>query len=187
MGKNSPSAIKSREEEQNEGKESVGKNQDHKHGKSSTSGIHVLFRGIFDKILNLKYSFYQNWSNPNEKIAGSTFLAQVEGSEEKDERLAKTHGPVFIICFCSGLILFYIVTSLAAHCVYREWKGLAEDCAGGSINGTDGKNFLHYAVIAKREEDAIEERAEIAKKKREYAAKRAKAPAAGDDMEPLME
>lgn len=95
------------------------------------------------------------------------------GDEEKDTRLAHSHGPVFIICFCSGLIIFYLVASITAHCVYREWKGLAEDCAGGSINGTDAKNFLHYAVIAKREEDAIEERAEIAKKKKERAQRRA--------------
>lgn len=124
-------------------------------------------------------------SNPNVgKESNNLFFAQVEGPEEKDERLAKTHGPVFIICFCSGLIIFYIVTAIVAHCVYREWKGLAEDCAGGSINGTDAKNFLHYAVIAKREEDAIEERAEIAKKKREWKLKRNKPPA--EDSQPLM-
>jgi hypothetical protein len=67
-----------------------------------------------------------------------------------------------------------LVASISAHCVYREWKGLAEDCAGGSINGTDGKNFLHYAVIAKREEDAIEERADIVKKKAARLARKGK-------------
>ena len=95
-----------------------------------------------------------------------------EGEEDTASKgkLAQQHGPVFIICFCSGLILFYIVASLVAHCAYREWKGIAEDCAGGSINRTDG-NILHYAVIEKREEAAIEEREaeEKAKKEREAA------------------
>jgi len=74
---------------------------------------------------------------------------------------------VFIICFCSGLIIFYITASVIAHCVYREWKGLAEDCAGGSITRADG-NILHYAVLEKREEAAIEEKERVAelKKKR---------------------
>lgn len=102
-------------------------------------------------------------------------LAELESSkEEKDTRLAKTHGPVFIISFCAGLIFFYILTSLLAHYAYREWKGLAEDCAGGSINETDGKNCLHYAVIAKREDDAIEERKEIAERKKAWAERRNK-------------
>lgn len=89
------------------------------------------------------------------------------------------------------MILFYIIATLLAHYAYREWKGLAEDCAGGSINGTEGRNFLYYAVIAKREDDAIEEKKETEEKKRAFAAKRARAPEAapeaGDDMAPLME
>ena len=52
------------------------------------------------------------------------------------------------------------------HCAYREWKGQAEDCAGGSITFTDG-NFLHYGVIDKREDDAIEELKEKKKRKKE--------------------
>ncbi len=52
------------------------------------------------------------------------------------------------------------------HCAYREWKGQAEDCAGGSITFTDG-NFLHYGVIDKREDDAIEELKEKKKKRKE--------------------
>jgi hypothetical protein len=100
----------------------------------------------------------------------SAIQLKEEGEEDgaTKGKLSEQHGPVFIICFCSGLILFYIVASLVAHCVYREWKGIAEDCAGGSINRTDG-NILHYAVIEKREEAAIEERAaeEKARKERE--------------------
>ena len=86
---------------------------------------------------------------------------------------------MFILCFCSGLILFYLVTAIAVHCAYREWKGIAEECAGGSVNGVDG-NILHYAVISKREEAAIQERAEILRKKQ---AKREKEEG---DKQPLM-
>lgn len=174
MGKNAPSPAEGVEEE-NSGKK----------GKASKSGVHILLRGLFDKILRLKYSFYQNWSDPfGTTKSKSTILAEVERSD-KDDRLAKTHGPIFIISFCCALILFYVVATLLVHYAYREWKGLAEDCAGGSINGTDGKNFLHYAVILKREDDAIEEAKEIEEKKRAYAAKRARQN--GDDAaQPLM-
>jgi len=40
---------------------------------------------------------------------------------------------------------------------YREFKGIAEDCAGGSVNVKDA-NILHYAIIDKREEDLIEQK-----------------------------
>lgn len=51
MGKNAPHAQHKEEEQGVSGK------NDH-HGKSSKSGIHIVFRGLFDKILQLKYSFY---------------------------------------------------------------------------------------------------------------------------------
>jgi hypothetical protein len=57
---------------------------------------------------------------------------------------------MFVYLFCAGLILFYIIVSLIAHCAYREFKGIAEDCAKGSVNLKDG-NILNYAIIAKRE------------------------------------
>jgi len=92
-------------------------------------------------------------------------LSSSDDNEEKT-RMNKKHGPRFIIIFCSGLIIFYIVISLIAHCAYREFKGIAEDCAGGSINGTDG-NILYYGIIQKREQDAIDEKAELEKRARE--------------------
>lgn len=97
---------------------------------------------------------------------------QVDASKEDEEdknKLSKKHGPKFIIIFCSSLILFYIVVSVIAHCAYREFKGVAEDCAGGSINLTDG-NILYYGIIAKREQDAIDENKDLeerAKKRQE--------------------
>lgn len=76
--------------------------------------------------------------------------------EDSGSKLSKKHGPTFIITFCSLLIAFYIVASLLAHYAYREYKGIAEDVAGGSIDYVDG-NILHYAVISKREDDKLEE------------------------------
>jgi len=77
------------------------------------------------------------------------------GDDPKMKRLEK-RGSEFLIWFCAILIVFYIVVSILAHCAYREWKGIAEECAGGSVNFVDG-NILYFAIIDKREEDAIEE------------------------------
>jgi len=57
---------------------------------------------------------------------------------------------MFVYIFCIGLIIFYIIVSLIAHCAYKEFKGISEDCARGSINSKDG-NILHYVIITKRE------------------------------------
>lgn len=77
------------------------------------------------------------------------------GDDPKMKRLEK-HGSEFLIWFCAILIVFYIVVSVLAHCAYREFKGIAEECAGGSVNFVDG-NILYFAIIDKREDDAIEE------------------------------
>jgi len=58
------------------------------------------------------------------------------------------------------------VTAVVSHFAYREYKGIAEDQAGGSIDLKDG-NYLHYGIIAKREDDRIEEEAEYEKRKKE--------------------
>lgn len=64
------------------------------------------------------------------------------------------------------MIFLYIVFSIIAHFAYREFKGIAEDQAGGSVDGKDG-NILHYGIIAKREDDAIEELKENEKLRKE--------------------
>lgn len=56
------------------------------------------------------------------------------------------------------LIAYYLISSLLAWLSYREFKGVAEDIAGGSVTMTTFGNVLHYAVIDKREEDAIADR-----------------------------
>ena len=69
------------------------------------------------------------------------------------------------------MILFYIITCVVAHFAYREYKGIAEDQADGSVDLVDG-NYLHYGIIAKREDDAIEEKIEIENRKREKERRR---------------
>lgn len=80
----------------------------------------------------------------------------VQGADDPKTKRLQRHGSQFLITFCICLILFYIIVSILAHCAYREFKGIAEECAGGSVNGVDG-NILYFAIIDKREEDAIEE------------------------------
>lgn len=66
--------------------------------------------------------------------------------------------------FCACLIAYYIISSVVSWYAYREWKGVAEDIAGGSVTMTTFGNVLHYAIIDKREGDAIADRE--AKRKR---------------------
>ena len=93
-------------------------------------------------------------------------LEASDESSEKSQKLSDQHGPVFIITFCSLIILFYLVAAIVAHYAYREYKGLAEDCAGGSVNYKDG-NILYYGIIDKREDDAIAERVALLKRENE--------------------
>ena len=76
--------------------------------------------------------------------------------DPKSLKLQK-YGSTFLIVFCSLIILYYIVASILAHCAYREFKGTAEDCAGGSVTYTTPGNVLHYSIIDKREEDRLQE------------------------------
>lgn len=78
--------------------------------------------------------------------------------DPKSTRL-QIHGATFLIVFCSALIIWYVLSSCLAHCAYREWKGIAEDCAGGSVTMTTNGNILLYAIIDKREDDARAEEA----------------------------
>jgi len=93
--------------------------------------------------------------SPEDQEDDLNVMVQAGEADAKTKKLAK-HGSAFLITFCICLILFYLVVSILAHCAYREFKGIAEECAGGSVNYVDG-NILYFAIIDKREEDAIEE------------------------------
>ena len=153
MGKNVPK--KKGEEDKPSGdqdEDSAGKK---KHNSFGQDSVHIMFRDIFTTYLEWKYDFYkptQDGINSDSENEGSENV-EIQNSDDKDDdktRFSKKHGPKFIIIFCCGLILFYIVISVVSHCAYREFKGIAEDCAGGSINLTDG-NILYYGIITKRE------------------------------------
>lgn len=85
---------------------------------------------------------------------------------EEDDRLSSKHSATFVIVFCCSLIFLYVVYAIVAHFAYREFKGIAEDQAGGSVDFKDG-NILYYGIIAKREEDAEAEREENRKLREE--------------------
>jgi len=124
----------------------------------------IVFRDLFTSFLEWKYDFYKPQDTDiNSDDGNNSESIQLMASDDKEDdktRFSKKHGPQFIIIFCAGLILFYIVVSVIAHCAYREFKGIAEDCAGGSINLTDG-NILNYGIITKREQDAIDEKKDL--------------------------
>lgn len=163
MGKNVPKKHdKDKEEQDNQDQtdESVG----HKKKKNMVGDRMIVFRDLFTSFLEWKYDFYKPREVEINLDDGSNSESiQLMSSDDKEDdktRFSKKHGPRFIIIFCCGLILVYIIFSVIAHCAYREFKGIAEDCAGGSINLTDG-NILYYGIITKREQDAIDEKKEL--------------------------
>lgn len=133
----------------------------------------VVFRDLFDFLLKMRYHFYAELTNgdfakPQDHANVGLHLSDGQdddmnvmtqgGDDVKTRRLAK-RGTEFLIVFCACLIVFYLVACILAHCAYREFKGIAEECAGGSVNLVDG-NILYFAIIDKREDDAIEEQEE---------------------------
>ena len=71
---------------------------------------------------------------------------------------------------------------MIAWYAYREWKGVAEDCAGGSVTMTTTGNVLNYAIIDKREDDAIAEK-EAKRKRLEELRRQADQNEGGDEEE----
>jgi len=148
------------------------------HHQKTRLPIILVFRNLFDQLLQYKYTFYKPQhvvfiDEMVDHLQGENTSVQLSASEDDDktQKLAKRFGATFIITLCSALILFYILGCFLSHQAYREFKGVAEDCAGGSINETDG-NVLHYTTIDKREEDAIEEKEEKEKRIKERQAER---------------
>lgn len=157
----------------------------HHHGHSKI----VVFRNLFDDFLKMRYHFYAEIMNgdfarkpsdhaniglqmsPDDQDDDVNVMVAARAEDAKTRRLSK-HGSEFLITFCICLILFYIIVSILAHCAYREFKGIAEECAGGSVNYVDG-NVLYFAIIDKREEDAIEEQEEQDRRRQERAMQRA--------------
>ena len=138
-----------------------------------------MFKGLFDSFLKMRYQFYAQLTNGdfskpadssnvglNQSLEGGDddMNVMVQGSDDAKTRKLSKRGSEFLIIFCACLIIFYIVACILVHCAYREWKGIAEDCAGGSVNFVDG-NILYFAIIDKREDDAIEEQEMLDKRR----------------------
>lgn len=95
----------------------------------------------------------------------------------------RSYGNNFFLTFCIALIIYYLLASILSWLAYREFKGVAEDIAGGSVTMTTFGNILHYAIIDKREEDAIDDRAAKKTRLEELKKQEEERAAAGNDEE----
>ena len=59
--------------------------------------------------------------------------------------------PAFVIGVICVLLIFYIVAIYYAFQAYKEFKGIAEDTAGGPENLNEGANIMAYGTIEPRE------------------------------------
>merc|ERR1719387_2035913 len=101
-------------------------------------------RSFFDDLLRQRYEFYGQVRNGEFRENKPISLAQGENSEDPKSLKLQKHGSTFLIVFCSLIITYYIAASVIAWYAYREWKGVAEDCAGGSVTLTTTGNVLNY-------------------------------------------
>jgi hypothetical protein len=115
----------------------------------------------------MKYSFYGQkeelpelssdlFEHPSQQNLIQNGMVMKESPDEKPkdkarDDLVETHSPKFVITFCAIIIVFYLVAVFIAFYAYREFKGIAEDCAGGSVNYLDG-NVLYYGIIDNRDD-----------------------------------
>jgi len=59
--------------------------------------------------------------------------------------------PGFVVGIIVAIIVFYIVAIYYAFQAYKEFKGIAEDTAGGPDNLNEGANIMAYGTIEPRE------------------------------------
>jgi len=58
--------------------------------------------------------------------------------------------PLFVVGIIIVLVIFYIVAIYYAFQAYKEFKGIAEDTAGGPENLNEGANIMAYGTLAPR-------------------------------------
>lgn len=76
-------------------------------------------------------------------------------SKKRDGVEADPHGtgsfikkpPLFVVGIIIALIIFYIVAIYYAFQAYKEFKGIAEDTAGGPENLNEGANIMAYGTL----------------------------------------
>jgi hypothetical protein len=60
--------------------------------------------------------------------------------------------PAFVIGVILCLVVFYIVAIYYAFQAYKEFKGIAEDTAGGRANLAEGANIMAYGTLEPRDQ-----------------------------------
>ena len=58
--------------------------------------------------------------------------------------------PAFVVGVILALVIFYIVAIYYAFQAYKEFKGIAEDTAGGTENLNEGANIMAYGTLEPR-------------------------------------
>ena len=84
---------------------------------------------------------------------------QREIEEKKREGVeADPHGtgtfikkpPAFVVGIILAILIFYVVAIYYAFQAYKEFKGIAEDTAGGPSNLNEGANIMAYGTLEPR-------------------------------------
>ena len=60
--------------------------------------------------------------------------------------------PAYVVGVILALIIFYIVAIYYAFQAYKEFKGIAEDTAGGPENLNEGANIMAYGTLEPRDQ-----------------------------------
>jgi len=115
---------------------------------------------------------------PSEKVRDEEREKEVERRERVEQ---DPHGtgnfikkqPAFVVGVIAALVVFYIVAIYYAFMAYREFKGIAEDTAGGPENLNQGANIMAYGTIEPRDQrdrarDDIRNRQEQRRRRNNY-------------------
>ena len=60
--------------------------------------------------------------------------------------------PASVVGVILALVIFYIVAIYYAFQAYKEFKGIAEDTAGGPQNLNEGANIMAYGTLEPRDQ-----------------------------------
>jgi hypothetical protein len=86
---------------------------------------------------------------------------QREIEEKKREGVeADPHGtgtfikkpPAFVVGIILAILIFYVVAIYYAFQAYKEFKGIAEDTAGGPAFLNEGANIMAYGTLESRQQ-----------------------------------
>lgn len=92
-----------------------------------------------------------------EKVRDEEREKEVERRESVEQDPHGTGGfikkqPAFVCGVILALVIFYIVAIYYAFQAYKEFKGIAEDTAGGPENLNEGANIMAYGTLEPRDQ-----------------------------------